>query len=85
MGLALGLGIVALCEYRDRSLRSDDDVMLTLALPVLAVIPRMTTREERRVQRRRWIMLSAAGAATMLCVAAVFVWRFVQWREFLPW
>lgn len=84
-GLAIGFGIVALCEYRDRTLRSDDDVMMTLALPVLAVVPRMVSREERQTYRRRWMMISAAGVGTIVCIAVVFVWRFVQWREFLPW
>jgi polysaccharide chain length determinant protein (PEP-CTERM system associated) len=85
LGLAIGFGIVALCEYRDRTLRSDDDVMMTLALPVLAVIPRMVSREERQIFRRRWMMISAAGVGAIVCIAVVFVWRFVQWREFLPW
>jgi polysaccharide chain length determinant protein (PEP-CTERM system associated) len=85
LGLAIGFGIVALCEYRDRTLRSDDDVMMTLALPVLAVVPRMVSREERQTFRKRWMMISAAGVGTVVCIAVVFVWRFVQWREFLPW
>jgi polysaccharide chain length determinant protein (PEP-CTERM system associated) len=84
-GLMIGLGIVALLEYRDKSLRTDDDVMLTLALPVLAVVPRMVSQKERQTQRKRRLMFSAAGAATLMCAAAVFVWRFVQWRELLPW
>src|SRR5438552_8798898 len=33
-GLGFGLGLVALLEYRDSSLRSDDDVIPSLALPV---------------------------------------------------
>jgi uncharacterized protein involved in exopolysaccharide biosynthesis len=85
LGLAIGFAIVALCEYRDRTLRSDDDVMMTLALPVLAVVPRMVSREERQTFRRRWMMISAAGVGTVVCIAVVFVWRFVQWRGFLPW
>ena len=47
-GLALGLGLVAFLEYRDTSFKSDDDVMTTLSLPVLAVIPLMTNAGERR-------------------------------------
>jgi hypothetical protein len=35
--------------------------------------------------RRRKLMMSAAGAFTVMCVAVVFVWKFVQWREYLPW
>ena len=50
-GLALGLGLVALLEYRDTSFKSDDDVVTTLALPVLAVIPAHDQR--RRAPRRR--------------------------------
>ena len=46
-GLALGLALIALLEYRDTSFRTDDDVALSLSLPVLAVIPAMTTRRER--------------------------------------
>ena len=85
MGMAIGVGLIALLEYRDRSLRTDDDVMLVLALPVLAVIPQMLTSGERQVMRRRKLMMSAAGAVAVMCVAVVFVWKFVQWREYLPW
>jgi polysaccharide chain length determinant protein (PEP-CTERM system associated) len=85
MGLAFGGGLIALLEYRDRSLRTDDDVMLVLALPVLAVIPQMTTSGERQMMRRRKLVMSAAGALAVMCVAVVFVWKFVQWREYLPW
>ncbi len=85
MGLAIGGGLIALLEYRDRSLRTDDDVMLVLALPVLAVIPQMVTSSERQAMRRRMLMISAASAFTVICVAAVFVWKFVQWRDYLPW
>jgi polysaccharide chain length determinant protein (PEP-CTERM system associated) len=85
MGVAIGVGLIALLEYRDRSLRTDDDVMLALALPVLAVIPQMTSSVERQTLRKRKLMMSAAGALTLMCVAAVFVWKFVQWREYLPW
>jgi hypothetical protein len=45
----------------------------------------MDSREERQTFRRRWMMISAAGVGTVVCIAVVFVWRFVQWREFLPW
>jgi polysaccharide chain length determinant protein (PEP-CTERM system associated) len=85
MGFAIGGGLIALLEYRDRSLRTDDDVMLVLALPVLAVIPQMITSGERQMLRRRKLMMSAAGAIAVMCVAVVFVWKFIQWREYLPW
>ncbi len=38
-GLGVGLGLIALLEYRDNGLRSEDDVVSVLRLPVLAAIP----------------------------------------------
>jgi polysaccharide chain length determinant protein (PEP-CTERM system associated) len=38
-GLAVGLGLLAFLEYRDTSLKSDEDVTRLLALPVLAAVP----------------------------------------------
>jgi len=53
-GLGLGIAIVALLEYRDTTLKTDEDVVTSLALPVLAVIPAMiTTADRRRIKRRR--------------------------------
>ena len=73
-GLALGLGLIALLEYRDKSFRSDDDIALSLSLPVLAVIPVMNTRRERdRVKQRRRLALSASLVA-MTGAIAVIVW-----------
>ena len=50
-GLALGLGLVFLLEYRDRSLRTEADVLGAFRVPVLALIPRIVGAVERR---RRW-------------------------------
>jgi len=76
-GLALGLALVAFLEYRDTSFKSDDDVMTTLALPVLAVIPLMTNAGERRQARRRRLLLAASASVTcmLLAAAVVAVWR----------
>jgi polysaccharide chain length determinant protein (PEP-CTERM system associated) len=38
-GLVIGAGMAAFFEYRDSSVRTDDDVAASLALPVLATIP----------------------------------------------
>jgi hypothetical protein len=51
-GLALGLAIVALLEYRDTTFATDGDLVLSLAVPVLAVVPTMQTERERRRGRR---------------------------------
>jgi polysaccharide chain length determinant protein (PEP-CTERM system associated) len=77
-GLALGLGLVAFLEYRDTSFKSDDDIMTTLALPVLAVIPVMTNAGERRHARRRKLLLAASASVTcmLLAAAVMVVWQY---------
>jgi succinoglycan biosynthesis transport protein ExoP len=75
-GLGLGLGLVALLEYRDTSLKTDEDVITTLALPVLAVIPAMITAAERRkLKKRRLLLASSASVAGLVFVAVVAAWR----------
>jgi polysaccharide chain length determinant protein (PEP-CTERM system associated) len=74
-GLALGLGLAALLEYRDTTLRTDDDVVTSIGLPVLAMIPMMVTSvEERRRIRNRWIMVATAAAA-MVTFTAALIWK----------
>jgi polysaccharide chain length determinant protein (PEP-CTERM system associated) len=84
-GLALGLGLVGFMEYRDTSFKSDDDVMTTLALPVLAVIPVMTNAGERRHARRRKLLLAASASVTcmLLAAAVMVVWQYRLLDRFL--
>jgi len=75
-GLMLGVVFAAFLEYRDTSLRSEDEVLRTLVLPVLAGIPVMTSVSEGS-RRRRYLFVSAA-ATTVLAIAglaAVTMWR----------
>jgi polysaccharide chain length determinant protein (PEP-CTERM system associated) len=74
-GLILGFGFAALREYRDTSLRKEDDVIVALALPVLASIPQMLTTVERARQRRRRLALSVATVVAVAIVAAAAVWK----------
>jgi polysaccharide chain length determinant protein (PEP-CTERM system associated) len=76
-GLALGVGLVALLEYKDTSFKTDDDIVTTLALPVLAVIPAMTNASERRAHRRRKMLWAASASigCMALVVAVMVVWR----------
>ena len=76
-GLGFGLLLVALREYRDSSLKTDGDVSLTLSLPILALVPLIVTKAERRSARRRKLMVSLTTAAVMVSavVALVIIWK----------
>ena len=80
-GLALGVGLVVLLEYRDTSLKTEDDVVQTLMLPVLALIPTMTrSREQRSLLKRRVLTISCA-ATLVLFLSAFVAWKFdiIRW------
>ena len=72
-GLALGLGLLALFEYPDGSLRRKEDVSVTLGLPVLAVVPVMTSARDRRARRVR-TRLASSAAALLTVATVVAVW-----------
>jgi len=80
-GLALGLGLVALIEYRDTSLKTDDDVLTALSLPVLALVPVIrSAAEERRRRRRRLIASTMSVRTAVACVVAAFMMFGSWWR-----
>jgi polysaccharide chain length determinant protein (PEP-CTERM system associated) len=58
-GLVVGMGLVLLLEYRDRSMRTEADVRAALGLPVLAVIRTLGVVDER--QRRPAMMRLVAS------------------------
>ena len=74
-GLVLGFLLVGFSEMRDSSFKLEQDVMRTLDLPVLALVPVMSSDAERRVQRWRTIVLNVdgLGGADRLVVFVV-VW-----------
>jgi uncharacterized protein involved in exopolysaccharide biosynthesis len=74
-GFALGLAIVAMLEYRDTSLWTDDDVITCLSMPVLALVPMVTTAVERRRRLRR-AATSWSLATGLMAAAAVLLWKF---------
>lgn len=76
MGLGMGLGLAALLEYRDKSLRTEEDVVAALALPVLALVPTMVTTLERQRDRRKRLVLASSGAGILLVSAMVVFWKF---------
>jgi polysaccharide chain length determinant protein (PEP-CTERM system associated) len=79
IGLFLGLGIAAILEFRDSSFRTERDVVEALALPVLALVPYVTTTTERT--RRARLQLSVATAAGLVAIGAGYVaWTMRLWN-----
>jgi uncharacterized protein involved in exopolysaccharide biosynthesis len=75
-GLVLGLLLVGLLEHRDSTFRGEEEVLKVVSLPVLALIPVMSSDSEHRAARRRGWAIDLAGTAVLLaaCVLLVF-WR----------
>ncbi len=77
IGLGLGLSLTLFLEYSDSTLRTDDDVINALSLPVLALVPIMlTTGDRTRAYRRRWAVAIASAATAVLVAVVFFVWKF---------
>ena len=72
-GLALGLGLALFLDYRDRSLRTEADLIRAFALPVLALVPTMAGKVDQR--RRRVVGVSVAACVLVICVSLVIAWR----------
>jgi predicted acyltransferase len=76
LGLMLGLGIAGFLEYRDTTLRTEDEIVKMLVLPVLAAIPVMTAIADRQRQRRNRILVAAASLLLVAGTMAGALWRF---------
>ncbi len=76
LGLSIGLGIVALLEYRDSTFKTGTEVEQLLQLPVLALVPMMASEVERRGRQRRGKLLALAVAVVIVSSAvAVLFWK----------
>jgi protein tyrosine kinase modulator len=76
-GLAIGVLFVALMEYRDKSFKTDEEIMRVLSLPVLAVVPVMLTQAEQRWAWRRRLLLGLGYGTTVVACFAVVAYTFV--------
>jgi hypothetical protein len=72
--LGTGLLLAGLLEYRDASLRSEQDVLAALSLPVVALVPTISTSADR-AKRRRWVLVAASSGLTAAVLVAVIVWK----------
>ena len=74
VGLGIGVGLVGLLEYKDNSFRTDEEVVSLLSLPVIAVIPLMTSAAERNRARRRTVIATVAGVVFLVAAAGAAAW-----------
>jgi polysaccharide chain length determinant protein (PEP-CTERM system associated) len=72
-GLGLGLGLAALLEYLDSSLRTDVDVHAALGMPVLAMIPMMQTTGDVS-GKRTFRAVASALFLTLMVSAYALIW-----------
>ncbi|MGE0813755.1 MAG: GumC family protein [Vicinamibacterales bacterium] len=77
LGIAIGVGIIVLMELRDKTLHMESDVLQALNLPVLATVPRMRNRVERRRHLRQVLGLSGAAVAG-IAVAVAIAWSWLR-------
>ena len=73
-GLCIGIGLTTLLEYSDSKLRTDDDVVTALSLPVVAMIPAMVTSMDRRRVHRRRVAFALTSVGTILASVFAVVW-----------
>lgn len=74
-GFALGLLIVGFLEYKDSSLKSEEDAVRLLDLRVLAMVPLMVSDADRRTRRWRFMLIGAVMVALVVSGAAFSLWR----------
>jgi polysaccharide chain length determinant protein (PEP-CTERM system associated) len=76
-GLAFGVALVVLLEYRDSSFKNDTELGGVIGLPVLAVVPLMQSDSERRAQFRKRLIMNLGCASTAAVCFAVVAYAFV--------
>ena len=77
-GLAFGLLVSAVLLYLDSSFGREEDVVRALGVPVLALIPAMTSESERRTKRIGRVLGDVAGTATVLGSVLFVAWVFLR-------
>ncbi|BCS36084.1 chain-length determining protein [Luteitalea sp. TBR-22] len=80
-GMGLGLALVGLMFFTDSTMRTEADVTGAVDLPVLVLLPYVTTADDLARQKRRvWVEAAAVAALLATVAALVFVlklWRYV--------
>jgi len=74
-GMAIGLLLIGLLEVRDSSFTREDEVVRLCQVPVLALVPIMTSVGERvRARQRRRATIAATVVGLVASVAGLAVW-----------
>lgn len=77
LGLGAGVGVAALKEYSDTSVRSVSTLAKETALPVLGSIPEIITWRDKKRQRIKWMTL-ACGLLIVIAVGIAVFHFFVM-------
>ena len=77
-GLGIGLALIALLEYRDKSFKTDHEVMRVLSLPVLAVVPMMQSVAERQWALKKRITVAIACTITVAACLSVVAYTYLK-------
>jgi len=78
-GIGLGLLLVGLAEFRDSTLQSKTDLLGAIDLPVLVLLPFVTTEADLRRQRR-WRRIVSAAAVGVSVATGALVWFLQLWK-----
>ncbi len=76
LGLVFGVGLAGFLEYRDTTLRTEDEIVKMLVLPVVAAIPMLISVVDRRRRRRNIVLATVASVLLVAAGAVSVVWRF---------
>jgi protein tyrosine kinase modulator len=82
IGLLLGLLLVGFLEFRDSTLRNEEEVVRVIGLPVLAVVPQMLSTRDRRARFYRTVAANATACAALLAAGGVIVVWQLRWWPF---
>jgi len=77
-GLTIGLLLAGFLEYRDTSIKTDADVVATLMLPVLAMIPELITPETELLAEKKQRRTLTTALASVAALVIVIVWAILR-------
>jgi hypothetical protein len=82
LALGAGLGMAAIREVTDTSVKSAEEFTTLTGIPVLAAISRIVSPHEIKARRIKWAA-GLVGASLILCAALITVDQFVTPLEVL--